>query len=128
MKTTKIMKCAICGNVIEWIDLKGPVPVCCGQPMNEMTAKTADSATEKHVPIPVETQEGNAKIAVGSIPHPMTEEHYIEWIEIVNGNYVNRYYLKPGEKPEAEFFVKLKPGMILREYCNIHGLWENIVK
>lgn len=128
MNTPKILRCPHCGNVIEWVDNRGPIPVCCGEPMKEMTAKTADHSTEKHVPIPVEHSGGGSRIAVGSTPHPMTNEHYIEWIEIVNGSWVNRYYLKPGDKPEAFFHVELKPGMVVREYCNVHGLWENTIK
>jgi superoxide reductase len=100
---------------------------CCGKPMKEMEEKTADFKTEKHVPILQETPKG-VKVIVGSTPHPMLENHYIEWIEVVNGPYVNRKYLKPGEAPEAEFYVKSQPGLVLREYCNVHGLWKGETK
>ena len=85
--------------------------------------KTADSKTEKHVPI-IEATPNGVKVTVGSVPHPMVDDHYIEWIEVANGPYVNRKYLKPGDKPEAEFYVKLQPGLIVREFCNKHGLWK----
>jgi superoxide reductase len=88
-----------------------------------MQEKTADSKTEKHVPIFGEAQNG-VKVIVGSTAHPMTPEHYIEWIEVINGDYVNRKRLKPGEAPEAEFYVTKQEGLVLRSYCNIHGLWK----
>ncbi len=97
---------------------------CCGKPMKAMEEKAADFKTEKHVPILQDGAAGGVKVVVGSTPHPMTESHYIEWIEVINGPYVNRKYLKPGEAPEAEFHVKRQPGLILREYCNVHGLWK----
>jgi len=96
---------------------------CCGKPMKALEEKTADSKTEKHVPILQPTANG-VKVVVGSVPHPMVEDHFIEWIEVINGPYVNRKYLKPGEAPEAEFYVKAQPGLIVREYCNKHGLWK----
>jgi len=96
---------------------------CCGNPMNLQAEKTADSKTEKHVPV-VEATPNGIKVTVGSVPHPMVEDHYIEWIEVINGPYVNRKYLKPGDKPEAEFYVKMQPGLIVREFCNKHGLWK----
>ncbi len=96
---------------------------CCGKPMKLMEEKTADSKTEKHVPV-IEGTPTGVKVVVGSVPHPMVDDHYIEWIEVVNGPYVNRKYLKPGDKPEAEFYVKLQPGLIVREFCNKHGLWK----
>ncbi len=46
--------------------------------------QTADWKTEKHVPV-IEKSPGLVKVKVGSIPHPMEEKHYIEWIEIVAG-------------------------------------------
>jgi superoxide reductase len=91
--------------------------------MKLMEEKTADSKVEKHVPVITATPNG-VKVVVGSVPHPMAEDHYIEWIEVVNGPYVNRKYLKPGDKPEAEFYVKMQPGLIVREFCNKHGLWK----
>jgi superoxide reductase len=96
---------------------------CCGKPMKLMEEKTADYTTEKHVPLLQDGSEG-VKIVVGSTAHPMEEKHYIEWIEVINGPYVNRKYLKPGDAPEAEFYVPKQAGLKVRSYCNIHGLWK----
>lgn len=97
--------------------------LCCGEPMELLTEKTADAATEKHVPVLSADGDG-IKVVVGSTLHPMTEEHYIVWIEVVNGDYVNRKYLKPGDAPEASFYVPNQPGLVVRSYCNVHGLWQ----
>lgn len=124
MRKLNVLKCPVCGASFEVLTEGSVAEVkCCGEPMKVLEEKTADAATEKHVPVPETLPSGETKVKVGSVPHPMTAEHHIEWIEIINGPYVNRYHLTPGEAPEAMFHVKLKPGMIVREYCNLHGLW-----
>lgn len=85
--------------------------------MKLLEEQTADSATEKHVPV----VEGN-RVKVGSVPHPMTEQHYIEFIEVISDDRVCRRFLKPGEAAEAEFDAFVPETS--REYCNIHGLWK----
>ncbi|MBD3155212.1 MAG: desulfoferrodoxin [Candidatus Aenigmarchaeota archaeon] len=118
-----IYKCNICGNMVQVIH-KGPAQlVCCAQPMELLEEKTEDKGLEKHVPVVEKTDKG-FKVKVGSTPHPMEEEHYIEWVEVlVDGNSC-RKFLKPGQKPEVEF--EISPENIeVREYCNIHGLWKS---
>jgi len=122
-KMRQIYKCEICGNIVETVHEGGGDMVCCGKQMTLQEEKTADFKNEKHVPIYGDSTDG-IKVVVGSTPHPMTPEHYIEWIEVINGDYVNRKHLKPGDKPEADFYVKKQPGIILREYCNVYGLWK----
>jgi superoxide reductase len=122
----QVYQCELCGNVVEVVGASEGELVCCGQAMTLKAPKTADAATEKHVPV-VEEIDGGTKVVVGSTPHPMTEEHQICWIEIINGNYVNRRYLKPGEEPMAQFYVKAEKGAVVREFCNLHGLWEYVV-
>lgn len=110
--------------VIEVLDGGEGQLVCSDQPMEKLEEKTADSATEKHVPV-VEQTDAGVKVVVGSVPHPMEEKHFIEWIEIQVGNQVLRQYLKPGDAPEA-FFAGVKGDVIAaREYCNVHGLWKS---
>lgn len=123
MKRNEIYKCHA-GMTIEILGEADCELVCCGKPVELLKAQTADSSTEKHVPIIKECGDG-IKVIVGSTAHPMTEEHHIEWIEVINGDYVNRKYLKVGDAPEAEFYVKNQPGLIIRQYCNIHGLWSS---
>ena len=127
-KRSSVFKCAACNAVIEVLNGDGSADAaftCCGAPMTLMKEKTADSATEKHVPLPTALPSGDTKVVVGSTPHPMTPEHHIAWIEIIAGDCVERRYLHPGEAPEALFQQKLRPGAVIREYCNLHGLWAN---
>ena len=118
-----IYKCDVCGNIVEYMFVGGGQLVCCNEPMKLYEENTVDAAKEKHVPV-LEECEGGVLIKVGSAPHPMTEEHSIQWVEVINGDYVNRKYLHPGNAPEAAFYVPKQKGLIVRAYCNLHGLWE----
>ena len=119
-----VFKCLTCGATVEVVGAAGGTLVCCGKPMRLMRENETDGSTEKHVPVLEENGSG-VKVKVGSLPHPMEPDHYIEWIEIINGPYVNRRYLTPGEAPEAEFYVPRQAGLVVRAFCNKHGLWKN---
>ncbi len=118
----QIYKCNVCGNIVEVVHASVGQLVCCGQPMELLKEKTEDVGKEKHVPVIEKTKSG-VKVKIGSIPHPMEEKHYIEWIEIIADDAAYRKFLKPGDKPEAEFCIKAE-SITAREYCNIHGLWR----
>ena len=120
----EVYKCGKCGNTCEVVFAAGGTLSCCGQPMDLQTEQTADLSKEKHVPI-IEKTENGVLVKVGSTDHPMTKEHYIQWIEVINGDYVQRKYLKPGDKPQAEFWVRYNDNLIAREFCNLHGNWRN---
>jgi superoxide reductase len=122
-KKLEVYKCAICGNIVEVLHGGAGQLVCCGQPMKQMKENTVDAATEKHVPV-VEKAEGGFKVTVGSVPHPMEEKHYIEWIELLADGKAFRQFLDPGAKPEAFFKVEAE-NVSVREYCNLHGLWKS---
>lgn len=122
-QTMEIYKCDLCGLQVEVINADACPPSCCGQTMRLMKENTTDGAKEKHVPV-VSAQENGILVKVGEIPHPMEPDHYIEWIEVINGSYVNRYQLRPGEAPQAAFYVPMQPGLVIRAYCNKHGLWK----
>ena len=121
-----IWKCAECGIVFEALQPceKGDecIPACCGRGLTRLVANHSDGAGEKHVPVAQAVGE-QLKVTVGAVAHPMTEMHYIMWIEVIDGEQVFRKYLKPGDTPEALFPVRLRSGLVLREYCNLHGLW-----
>jgi len=91
--------------------------------MVPMTAKLQDVGNEKHVPVIEKTLTG-VKVSVGSVPHPMEEKHFIEWIELLTDDKVYRKTFKPGEKPQAEFCVSTQ-AISARIHCNIHGLWRS---
>ena len=122
-KLMEIYKCEICGNIVEMIHGGAGELVCCGVPMIKMEENTVDAAVEKHIPVIEEIDEG-IKVKVGSVAHPMIEKHYIEWIEVQNGPWINRKHLTPDDEPEAEFYVKNNDKLEVRAYCNIHGLWK----
>lgn len=117
----QIFKCEVCGHIIEVLHAGEGELVCCDQPMKLMEAKTEDVGKEKHVPVIEKTDKG-ILVKVGSVPHPMEEKHYIEWVAVVTERGVFRKFLKPNEKPEAEFETK-EAILAAREYCNVHGHW-----
>ena len=124
MTTQKqVYKCNVCGNIVEVLHAGKGELVCCGQPMELLQEKTADVGQEKHVPV-IEATDRGIKVKVGDVPHPMEEKHYIEWIEVTTDGEIYRRFLKPGEKPEAEFETRAQK-ISAREYCNIHGLWKS---
>jgi len=123
VKLKEIYKCNVCGNIVEVVHASMGELMCCGQPMELLTEKLQDAGNEKHVPVIEKTAMG-VKVKVGSIPHPMEEKHYIEWIELHADGTVYRKFLRPAEKPEAEFCVNAK-AFSARDYCNIHGLWRS---
>ncbi|NOY70111.1 MAG: desulfoferrodoxin [Deltaproteobacteria bacterium] len=118
----EIYKCELCGNIVEVMDGNDGTLVCCGQPMAKMEENTVDAAREKHVPVVEKTADGY-KVSVGAVAHPMVEEHYIEWIELVAGDRSYTKFLKPGDAPEAVFCVDAQ-SVIARAYCNLHGHWK----
>ncbi len=119
----QIYKCEVCGNIVEMLHAGAGELVCCGQPMKLFTENTVDAAKEKHVPV-IEKVAGGFKVKVGSVPHPMEEKHYIEWVELIAGPNVYHHFFKPGDAPEAVFQTDAQQ-VSAREYCNLHGLWKS---
>lgn len=123
-KLHEIYKCNICGNIVEVLHAGMGELVCCGQPMELVKEKIEDEGLEKHVPVIEETDSGII-VEVGSVAHPMEENHYIKWIEVIADGEVYRKFLKPGDEPKAEFEIEAE-NIITRAYCNIHGLWKQV--
>lgn len=121
-KRLQVYKCEICGNIVEVLHEGAGTLVCCGKLMTLLEEKTEEQGMEKHLPVVEKTDKG-IKVKVGSVPHPMEEKHYIEWIEVQSDNGIFRKFLTPGELPEAQFEIVEKV-IGVREYCNIHGLWS----
>ena len=124
----KLLKCPICGNVVEKIVDKGVPVVCCGKPMVELTANTTDGALEKHVPV-LSIDGDKLHVKVGEVSHPMTDEHLITTIIAVFNNQVLRVDLTSADQPEAVFAIGDYKGTIeVYEYCNLHGLWKATIE
>ena len=119
----KFLRCKLCGNIVTFLNASGVTPVCCEEPMVGLTANTEDAATEKHVP--EVTVEGNTVTAViGSVVHPMVEEHYIEFIALETNNGIHVRFLEPNQEPKAVFELNGEEPVSVYEYCNLHGLWK----
>ena len=130
-KLNDVYRCNKCGNIVEMVHVGGGELVCCGEPMKLLTPKIEDEGYEKHVPVIYvlsevegEKTDTGVTVKVGSVPHPMIDEHYIEWIEVLTNEKVYRKYLKPGMEPEVSFNIKEEP-IWARIYCNIHSLWKS---
>jgi len=120
----KLLKCAICGNIITHVKKSGVPVMCCGRKMEELVPGTSDGAAEKHVP--VIKQDGNKVVVeIGSVEHPMVDVHYIEWIILQTERGVQRRNLLPGELPRAEFILADDDKVVAAyEDCNLHGFWK----
>jgi len=127
-KIKEIYKCVHCGNIVEVVHDGIGTLVCCGSNMKLMEEKTGEWKGEKHVPY-IEIDGKKVTVSIGikaDMPHPMTEEHYIEWIQLnCKDNCYKRKFLKPGDEPKATFVVADIDGISAREYCNLHGLWKS---
>lgn len=123
MSEVKFYRCRHCGNLLAVIEDGGPVPACCGEPMELLRAGSVDASAEKHVP--EAAREGDAlRVRVGSVEHPMAPEHFIEWVAVACARRLQLARLAPGEKPEAAFDVPAGAPVTVYAYCNLHGLWQ----
>ncbi len=123
VKLNNIYKCNVCGNVIQILHPGAEALVCCNQRMKKLIEQDANKAlAEIHVPI-IESMERGLQVTVSSVPHPMEQKHYIEWIELIADDRSYRKYLHLGAEPKISFCVKAKT-ISARTYCNIHGLWK----
>lgn len=123
-KEPKFYRCKHCGNMVSMFRDTGVPMSCCGEPMEEIIANTMDASQEKHVPS-IKVEEDKISVQVGSVPHPMTEEHRIVWIylQTENGEQLNCVDTK--DKPEACFKICKEDKIIaVFAYCNLHGLWK----
>lgn len=119
----KFFRCEVCGNIVGLVNEGGGTLTCCGQPMKLLEANTKDAALEKHVP--AFKLDGNTlTVTVGEVLHPMTEEHYIQWIAVYQDKHMQRTELTPDGKPETVFTIDGNKPFTVYEYCNLHGLWK----
>jgi len=127
VEKNKIYKCSICGNVISIVDAKNTPISCCGEEMSELPVFYSENeGREKHVPL-IEKIDGGVKVEVGSVHHPMDEDHYIGLIELLSGGVVVKSrFLKPGDNPMVRFVCKKDfESLSARAWCNKHGLWRS---
>ena len=120
---TRFFRCDICGNLVGMIHASGAPMSCCGQHMTELIPGSVDASQEKHVPV-IKVEGDKATVHVGSVDHPMLEEHHIAWIYLRTTDGGQRKCLEVGGKPEATFALGGAKVVAAYEYCNLHGLWK----
>ena len=114
--------CEKCGNIVGMIHSSGVPMMCCGQKMAKLEAGVVEASHEKH--IPVVTVEGNTvRVSVGSVTHPMSEEHHIAWVYLQTDRGGQRKCLAPTDAPEVTFALADESPVAVYAYCNLHGLW-----
>ena len=121
-KRREIYYCTQCGITMEALT-DGGNQTCCGVEMERLKENSKEAVVEKHIPM-IESIPGGYKVTVGSILHPMEEAHYIQWIELNEGDKAQIRFLNPGDAPVAEFKTDATE-VTAREYCNLHGLWKS---
>lgn len=120
---TRFYICEHCGNIVGMIHSSGVPVVCCGQKMTLIEAGTVEASREKHIPV-VNVEGNTVKVSVGSVEHPMTEEHSITWVYLQTDKGGQRKCLNPGEAPVVTFAVADEKPVAVYAYCNLHGLWK----
>lgn len=120
--------CRHCGNIIAFVKSSGVPVICCGEKMQEMIPGSVDASVEKHLPV-VKVDGAHVTVTVGSVVHPMTEKHYIEWISLQTEQGNQRKELTPESEPAAKFALAEGDSVVAAyAYCNLHGLWKTEVK
>ena len=116
--------CDRCGNIVAFVKESGVDVVCCEEFMKELVPHTVDVSSEKHAPV-YTVENGVVEVSVGALPHPMSEEHHIEWISLRSKFGNQRKELHPGEKPEVCFALcEGDEVKAVYAYCNLHSLWK----
>lgn len=120
----RIVTCKHCGNQLAFLKDAGVRPVCCGEAMGNLVANTTDAAKEKHVPV-IRVEGQRVTVEIGSVAHPMTPEHSIEWVVLQTQQGNQRKCLKPGEAPSVTFALTEGDAPVAAyAFCNLHGLWK----
>ena len=123
MKETKFYICEHCGNLVHVVnDARVPM-MCCGQKMTKLEAGAVEASHEKHVPV-VKVEGNSVRVEVGSVAHPMAEEHSILWVALESDKGLYRKHLEVGKAPEAVFALADEKPVAVYAYCNLHGLWK----
>lgn len=124
MSNSKFYICEKCGNLVEKIEDSGVPMVCCGQKMSAIEAGVVEASREKHIPV-VQVEGNVVKVVVGSVEHPMAEEHSILWVELRTDKGVQRKNLEVGKAPVVSFSLVDEQPLEVYAYCNLHGLWKS---
>ena len=126
MSELKFYVCKHCGNIVVYLKRSGVKVICCGEPMTKLVPNVHDGANEKHVPV-IHKIGPVVAVKVGSEPHPMLDEHYIQWIVLETDKGFHLKYLEPGQPPHARFVLADDEKVVnaAYEHCNLHSLWSS---
>ncbi len=98
---------------------------CCANELQELIPGTVDASREKHVP-QYEVRDSKVFVNVGSVSHPMTQEHYIPWVCLYTNQGCQMKRLSCTDKPELCFALSEGEKVeAVYAYCNLHGLWKS---
>ncbi|MBO5786988.1 MAG: desulfoferrodoxin [Clostridia bacterium] len=123
MKEVKFYVCETCGNLVGMINESGVPMMCCGKKMQQIVPGTVEASKEKHIPVAT-LENGVLTVNVGSVDHPMTEEHLIEWVYVQTDRGGQRKVLNAGDAPKLTFVFTDEKPVAVYAYCNLHGLWK----
>ena len=123
MSNNKFFICEHCGNIVGMIHDSGAPLVCCGQKMKKLEAGVVEASREKHIPV-VTKEDCLIKVEIGSVAHPMSEEHHIAWVYLQTDRGGQRKCLEVGKEPTVVFAIKDETPVAVYAYCNLHGLWK----
>ena len=123
----KFYVCESCNSVLELVEGKDAKPVCAGQAIKPLEVKSLEEGSEKHLP-DIYVQDKVVTVQLGTVPHPMIEEHLIQWIELETDRGVYRRRLRAGDEPVVNFRLEDEKPLAVYAYCNLHGLWRAQVK
>ena len=123
MCETRFYVCEHCGNIVGLVNNAGVPLVCCGQKMKMLEPGTVEASEEKHLPV-ITVENGIVKVSIGSVAHPMTEEHSILWVYLQTDRGGQRKCLSVGDAPTVSFALCEETPVAVYAYCNLHGLWK----
>lgn len=124
--TTKIYRCPVCGNVIVKLVDSGIVPNCCGKEMQLLSANTNDNQMDlrdKHVPEVSLLDPSTLQVKIGSMAHPMTDEHHICFTMLASERGIQVHYPRVGGHACSAFYCGNDRPEAVYAYCNLHNLW-----
>ena len=119
----KFYICEHCGNLVSMVNNSGVPMMCCGKKMVELVAGTVEASREKHIPV-VKVEGNVVNVNVGSVEHPMAEEHSILWVALETDKGSQLKYLEVGKSPIVNFNLIDEKPIAVYAYCNLHGLWK----
>jgi superoxide reductase len=119
---SNLYRCDICETIVEVLDEHSMDLTCCGRQMRPAVHLLGARGSHRHVPLVVRCGE-RLHVRVGALPHPMREDHRVEWVELVTSDSATRRFLEPDQPPQCDFVIEGEP-LTVRCCCNCHGIWQ----